>query len=324
MAAAVCRSVFDEFYSVYLYFLYRACEMELSWLMRIRIAGAMVVGGVLIGWLAWPMALPYEPDGAVTLFSGDLTGAELVITVVLGFIAGFLGYFAAYPYGLAIGPLAAPAGLAVWSLRSGPMMSLVRLNHTVQQREVLYNSLRWEGFYWLAVVIAGYFGVLLASKLVKSRSIEADSSNLKRGSFFPIVLSVVVSFIVAHMVISLLVQDVRMYDAQLGSVVGQPANVQIGFGVLAAFLAAAFICKLFLKMSYIVPGICTAIVTFFGITISTKPDVLNYMVDNWPVALYARSICGTLPIQLVSFGVIGAITGYWLAIKYDYWRKEQA
>jgi len=133
--------------------------MELSLLMRLRIAAAMATGIILIGVLGWSIAGHDEPFGAVSLSAGSITSGDLIYLVVLAFLSGFIGYFLSWPYGREIGILAAPSGLAVLALRTGSMAGLMQLNPSLAQREALFATLKWEPVFWLAIVAAGFVGV---------------------------------------------------------------------------------------------------------------------------------------------------------------------
>jgi hypothetical protein len=289
-------------------------------LLRLRIIAAMAVGIVVLGFFAWSAVKPEHPLGAITVYTGDINLASAITCMALAFVSGVVAYFACWPLGLYVGPLAAPAGLAVWSLHSGDMSSLIAVNNTLTARQDLYSTLKLEGFFWFAVVAAGYCGVLLASKLAKDKTqVEIDEKPAKGKLGGNNLLTVAVAcgavVLLTHFAIGILAQDVRMFDAELGSVTGQPEVAQIAFAVLLAFGLASFLVKRFLETSYVVSAFSTAIVTFVAITISSKPDVLSYMVTNWPVAFFPRAASAILPIQIVSFGVIGSVAGYWTAVE---------
>jgi len=289
--------------------------MELTWPMRLRIAAAVTVGVLLLGILAWPFA---EPFGAVKAMGSR--GA--VVLVALAFVSGFIGYFVSWPFGREIGILAAPAGLAIWAVRSGSMAGLIQLNPTAGQRQVLVSSLKWEPFFWLAVVAAGFIGVLLAQKLCPNKKLATqEKAKSGPGEYLNIIIALACSVFIAQFCIRILAQDVTLSDHTLGSVVAQPAVGQIVFAVLVSFGAAAFVVKKFLNVSYIWPAIASAFVTTFIASIYAKevPD----LVQNWPAAFFPNSVISILPIQMVAFGALGSVAGYWMAIRYEYWRKHE-
>jgi len=285
--------------------------MELSWPMKLRIAAAAAVGVLLIGILARPMAEPFGRVAAMGI-------RDAAVLVVLAFVAGFIGYFVAWPYGREIGILAVPAGLTVWAVRSGSMAGLIQLNPTLQQRLALAASLKWESFFWLFMVAAGFAGVLLAQKLSPNKK-KPDRQKHKSGPgmYFNIILALVCSIAVAQFCIRIVAQDVR-----LGSVVGQPAVGQAVFAVLVSFGAAAFVVKKFLNVSYIWPSIATAFI--IAVMASIYARDLPYLVENWPPAFFSNSVVSILPVQMVVFGTLGSVAGYWMAVRYDYWRKHEA
>jgi hypothetical protein len=285
--------------------------MELSWPMKLRIAAAATIGVLLIGILAWPFA---EPFSAVKAMGSR--GA--VVLVVLAFVAGFIGYFVSWPFGREIGILAVPFGLAIWAVRSGSMAGLIQLNPTVAQRQALVASLRLEPFFWLIIVAAGFAGVLLGRKVCSSKNIEQTQEKSKSGpgKYLNAILALVCSGFIAQFCIRIFAQDVR-----LGSVVAQPAVGQVVFAVLVSFGCAAFVAKKFLNVSYIWPSIASAFVTAFMATLYARE--VPYIVQNWPAAFFPNSVISVLPVQMVAFGTLGSIAGYWMAIRYEYWRKHE-
>jgi hypothetical protein len=284
--------------------------MELTWPMKLRIAAAAAIGVLLIGILAWPFA---EPFGAVRAMGSR--GA--VVLVALALVAGFIGYFVSWPFGRQIGILAVPSGLAIWAVRSGSMAGLIQLNPTAAQRQALVSSLRLEPFFWLIVVAAGFAGVLLAQKLGPNKNLVAqEESKSGPGKYLTAIIALVCSVAIAQFCIRIVAQDV-----QLGSVIGQPAVGQIVFAVLVSFGVAAFVAKKFLNVSYIWPSIASALVTAVLVSIYAKN--VPYMVQNWPAAFFPNSVLSVLPVQMVAFGTLGSVAGYWMAIRYEYWRKHE-
>ena len=286
--------------------------MELSLLMKLRIGAAMAVGVVLVGILAWQMAGPPEPAGAI---GGD--GA--IILILLAFVAGLGAYFISWPYGRQIGVLAAPSGLAVWAVRSGSMAALMQLNPTVTQRQEVLAALRCEPIFWLAVVAAGFAGVLLGEKVRPGMALKKThgKSNFKSGKYLNTVIALICSGLIAQFFIRILAQDIR-----LGSVVSQPAVGQIVFAVLVSFGLAAFLAKKFLDASHIWPTIAAACVTAVTATIYIKQ--MQYVVHIWPAAFFSNAVVSILPVQMVAFGALGSIAGYWMAVRYRYWRKHES
>lgn len=297
--------------------------MELSLLMRLRIAAAVATGVVLIGILAWPLAASPGPFGAVR--AGDISFGGAVILVILAFLAGLIAYFLSWPYGREIGILAAPSGLAIWAVRSGSMTALMQLNPTAAQRQELLTTLKWEPIFWLVIVAAGFAGVLLGQKIQSKLKPDEtqEKSNSQPVKYLNAVIALVGSCLIAQFCLKIFAQDVRIFDNRLVSVMAQPTAGQIVFAVLVSFGLAAFVVKRFLHVSYIWPTIASALVTAFAISVYVKQDVLQYLVQNWPAAFFSNTVISILPVQMVAFGTLGSIIGYWMAVRYDYWRKHE-
>lgn len=298
--------------------------MELSWLMRLRIAASVATGAILIGILA-PLGTPPEPFGAVSLTAGTISFGGTITLAALAVLAGFIAYFLSWPYGREIGILAAPSGLAIWAVRCGSMTSLVRINPTIAQRQALFATLKWEPLFWLAIVAAGFAGVLVGQKILCPKP-EPDKtqekSNSKSKIYLNAAIALVGSVLIAQFCISILAQDVRIFDNKLGSVLAQPAVGQIVFAVFVSFGIAAFVVKKFLNVSYICPTVASALVTAFAVSAYVKQDVLQHLVQHWPAVFFSHAVTSILPVQMVAFGSLGSIAGYWLAVRYNYWRKH--
>ena len=290
--------------------------MELSWAMKLRIAAAAAVGVVLIGILAWPVTMPSETSGAISVSSA-------VTLLALALLAGFIGFFVSWPYGREIGILAAPFGLAVWAIRAGTMGMLMQLNPAQAERLAVLQSLKWQPVLWLVVVGAGFAGPLLCQSIFsKAQPVEqkADSKPNPVKYFSPIIAVAAAAFIV-YLCISIFAQDVRLADDRLGLVVAQSASGQLGFAVLMSFGIAAFAVRKLLGVGYVWPIIASVFVTAFAI--SSYAMNVQYLAHQWPAVFFSHAAASVLPCQMVAFGTLGSIAGYWMAARYDYWRKYE-
>ena len=293
--------------------------MELSWLMKLRIAAVVAIGVVLIGILAWPLAAPSDPLGPVRLSNISLGSATTL--VLLAFLVGFIACFVSWPYGREIGILAVPCGLGIWAVRSGSMAQLIQLNPTLPQRQTLFTALKWEPFFWLLIVAAGFAGVLLGQKIwpkSEAAKIQTDS-NHKTNKYLNVIIALVGSGFIIQLCIKILAQDIMTsYNAH----VAQPAFGQIVFAILVSFGFTAFIVKKFLNISYIWPIIAGALVTTLTITTYAKQDVLQHFVGRYPATFFPNVVISILPVQMVAFGTLGSIAGYWLAVRYSNHQKN--
>lgn len=300
--------------------------MELSWLSKIRIAIAIAIGVVLVGLLPWNMVKP-SAGGVFAILSGSISPSDLMVCGLLSFAAGFLASAVCTPFGSQIGILAVPAGLAAWSFRSADISTLFQAAPAASSKLAVYSALRFEGFIWLALAFLGFFGALAADKLFRRKiPILHDKFDvgIKLHPFAAAGVAIVATVIVANFLLNILAADISYADRKLGTVTGQPANLQIAFGVLIAFMACGFSAKLFLGVNYVWPALASAPLTVYSISIYSKASVLEYLAGNWPSVFFARTAISVLPVQMVAFGCIGAVWGYWLAVSFRYWRQFES
>ncbi len=290
--------------------------MELSWTMKLRIAAAATVGVILIGILAWSLATPSQTTDAVSLGGG-------VTVVLLALLTGLIAYFVSWPHGREIGILAVPFGLTIWAVRSGTVAALLQLNPTDAERQSLFASLRWQSFFWLAVVAAGFVGPLLCHKILSRKK---DAPRQQNPKFNPIkhlsvIAATAAAAVIAQFCIKMFAQDIRLSDDTFGSVVAQPAIGQIGFAVLMSYGLAAFAVRKLLGVGYVWSIIATAIVTVYSISIYVNQS--QYLSQQWPAIFFVNAVSAVLPIQMVAFGTLGSIAGYWMTARFDHWRKYE-
>ena len=300
--------------------------MELTWVLKIRLAAAAVLGIVIIGFLAWPLAAPADPYGLVSLIAGQFTIPAFFVLAVLSVLCGVLGFFASWPYGKEIGIFAVPAGLAVWAIRTGPLASLIQSNPGLEQRLAIYARLKWESFFWLAMVLLGFAAVhvcQLLFKPMKKPLPHMTKNEPKLNDTLRVIIALVVSVVIGKACISVFVQDVTFFDRFFGTFVGSPVIGQVVFGIFVAFLVVGFIVQKFLCLGYIWPIIATAFITLYAVYISMSRDVLERLVESLPANFFSDAALAVLPIQIVAFGTIGAVTGYWAALRYQYWREHE-
>lgn len=296
--------------------------MELSWSIKLRIVTVMATGAVLIGILAWPLAAPVEPLTPVSLRTTTISLTDAFVLGALAVLVGLLAYFLSWPYGREVGILAVPSGLAVWALWSGTIAGLMR-GTAPDDRQELLATLKWEPLFWLAIVAAGFVGVMLGQR-IRSKN-KRTGTDHRRDSKLNYCLSaaiaVVASVLIAQLSIRVFAQNVTVFDPRLGSAVSQPTVRQIAFAVFVSFALAAFVVKVFVNADYIWPIVASAFVIAFVIMVYVKQDVLQHMLQAWPAAFFSNTVISVSPLQMVAFGTLGSITGFWLGIRYNYWRK---
>jgi hypothetical protein len=297
--------------------------MELTWINKLRIAAVTALGVIVIGILAWPLVVPVDPLLPVRGWDIGLPGT--VALLVLAFGVGFAGYFIAWPHGREIGILGVPFGLAVWAGRSGPMRALTQSLKEPMQREALLHSLRFEPVYWLLIVAAGFAGVLVAQRLRPSSgpvlSLAGIRNDLRPGTYLNIGIALVISTLVISFVTGVFAQDLC---TSYMTIAAQPEVGQIMFAILGAFAAAAFVVKKFLDMSYLWSAAASVFVLPFAYLLYGDPQTVLKFAETEPATFYPHAIFAILPLQFVALGALGAVIGFWLAVRYDYWRKHES
>ncbi|MCK4912982.1 MAG: hypothetical protein KAS69_00100 [Planctomycetes bacterium] len=299
--------------------------------MKLRIAAAIAIGAVVLGILGWPLA-NCPPLGVVSLATGQIGLISAIILLATAFLTGLAAYFICLPFGSEIGVIAVPAGLAVWSIRSANMDALIRQNSALAQRQEIFTTLSFEPLFWLAVVAAGFAGVFIGGKIQRKTNTEIENKKSSanpsallwtgKNIYLNAAIAVIVSAVIAQLCIGFLALDTKIIDSQIGVISTQPAVGQIAFAVLVAFGLAGFVVKKFLKSGYISPTIATAALTAVAISTHLKGDILQRLVEHYPPQFFSSAVLSILPVQMVSFGTLGAIIGYWLAVRYDWWQEN--
>lgn len=295
--------------------------MELTWINKLRIAAVAALGIVVIGILAWPLAAPADPLLPVRASTIGLPATMLLL--VLAFVIGFAGYFVAWPHGREIGILGVPFGLIIWAGRSGPMRILTQAGNEAAERTALVHSLRVEPLYWLLIVAAGFGGVLFAQRLRPAPKTPADDSSPKVRQGMNVhlngLLALVVAVVISQFFVGVFVQNLETSR----HVAAQPAVGQIIFGVAAAFAVAAFVVKRFFDLSYLLPAAASVFVVVFAQAVYYNAETIRRFAETYPACFFPHSLFAVMPVQLVALGTLGSVIGYWMAVRYDYWRKHE-
>ena len=177
-----------------------------------------------------------------------------------------------------------------------------------------------EKFKWELDLLIMLFGKILGKADIEKTGKKPES---KLNTFFTAGVALVGSVLIAQFLIGIIAQDIRVVDDELGYVVGQPSIWQILLGVVVAFGVSGFVVKQFLGASYIWPILASGVITAFSISTYAKKASLEHILGQWPAVFFSNTVVAILPVQVVAFGVIGAVIGYWLSIRYDYWRHHE-
>jgi len=295
--------------------------MELTWVNKVRIAAVAALGIAIIGVLAWPLVAPADPLLPVRVSTTSLSGTLLLL--VLAFGIGFAGYFIAWPHGREIGILGVPLGLTIWAGRSGPMRALTQMYEQTPERAALVHSLRIEPLYWLLVVAAGFAGVLLAQRLRPSPKLPATDDSSEKPRSDSIYTNGAIALVVAALVSLFFLGVFAQNPTMSRDVTAQPEVGQILFAVAAAFGVAAFVVKRFLDLSYLWPAVTSALVLALAQVTYYRAGTIQRFAETCPAPFFPHSIFAILPVQLVALGTLGSVIGYWMAVRYDWWKKHE-
>lgn len=297
--------------------------MELSWINKVRIGAVIALGVLVIGVFAWPLAAPDDPLSPVRPGNVGLIGTLGLFA--LSFAVGVVGFFIAWPHGREIGILAVPFGLATWAVRSGPMRSLTQANATVQARQEVVQSLQSEPIYWLLIVAAGFVGVLVAqgvsSRASSGTRIARIQSYFKPHAVVIGLLALLVAVLAACFFVGVVARDLPTSAKWPAA---QPPKGQIAFAGIMAFAATGFIVKKFFDLGYAWTTIAAAFVIPFATVAYYRSDTIQRFAETQPATFFPHAVFAVLPVQLVAFGAIGSVLGYWLALLYEDWRQHEA
>ena len=291
---------------------------NIQWLMRIRILAALGTGALFVGAVGFALLRPEDPLGAISLFTGEISGANVLGVLLLALLAGAAATVICYPLGNVLGPFATPAGFGVLALFTGGIKPLLLENASFEQRNALYGTFRMESLLWLGICAAGYAAVLATTKLIHKKAITLHPEAVpqkKNEQWVNALIAAVVTAAIVYFTIGVFVRDIRQIDEKLGFVLGTPGNGQIAFGVLVSVGLAAFVAKRFLQAHFI-PVIIGAVALYIGLlTRHAGSETLGHMVRTWPVDFFPHAVYAITPLQFVPFAVLGAMTGYWIAIR---------
>ena len=293
--------------------------MELSWISRIKITIVVALGVLVYAVAFWNWFEPADPYGAVVFSFGF---SKLAVLMAVGFGLGLVSYFIGWPFGRQIGVLAVPAGICAIGIRSGSVFNMVLHTSGEAGRVAIYRTLWWDGAIWVLLAAAGYLGVLAGEKIKRSEVVALDGGP-KKDSVINAIIAFVISVVIGGLLVSMFVRDVSYADERVKAVVGQAANLQVNLGVMFALGLTAFAIKYGLNASWVWSGLATAVIPAIAMNVKGQKTA-GYMTANWPAAFNSNSILCVLPVQMTGWGILGAVIGYWLAVRFKHWQQEQA
>jgi hypothetical protein len=170
------------------------------------------------------------------------------------------------------------------------------------------------------------FGVLVAGFLKKITFSDKPASlkwDFSTSKITNTGIGIILAVIITEIALRIFAQNISYSDAQVGSVLAQPANVQIAFAVLLSFGIAGFLIKLFLNVNYLWLLISAAALLFLGYTNYIRGDEITYISETWAAAFFPSAVNSIDPLAMMSFSALGSAGGYWLAVRYEIWKNKQ-
>jgi hypothetical protein len=287
------------------------------------VTAALLTGALGLGIGAWSLVAPVDPQGVVS--SLNVTPTAGLILVGLCMATGFVAYFAGWPYGRHIGLLAVPAGLAVWAIRSQDVFKLIQGAPTVPERLETYGALRWDSLFWLGLVGAGLAGVWIAKTLCPAPEytdpLRLSKTKTKAGAALDLALAPLLGLAASHILTCILARGNGVIGASLPT---QPACAQIAFAVMVAFGVAAFLTGRFLRGGLFWPIVVSAALPIVNGLAYARAALLEPIGSAYPATCFPVPLLAILPVQVVAFGALGTMAGYWMAVRLEHWHTHPA
>jgi len=295
--------------------------VELSWLTKLRIVAALALGAIGLGLGAWPLVAPADPLGVVS--ASSIQPKEMLVLIVLSGLTGFAAYFLAWPHGHQIGVLSVPAALALWGIRSGEVFRLMQRSPDVPQRLGVYALLRWDSLFWLVLVGAGLAGLWVASRLLPAPLYRdpLQVSRPKTKAALDWIVGLLLGLTIGHVVVTVLAQGTRLTGVALPA---QPAPAQIAFAAMVGFGAAGFVTGRLLRLGPFVGAAASAALPIVASCLYARTPMMETVERYYPATCFPSPVLAILPVQMVAFGALGATAGYWMAVRFEYWRTHLA
>jgi hypothetical protein len=318
--------------------------MELPLSVKIRLA--VIFGGavILFGLLGGRWGYPTNIAGVVTLLRSGHPILLFLWLLVLSTIATLFTLSVSGRWAYAMGPLAVPAGLCVWSIMSAGFDRILLENIDIAQRSRLFYQFSGETFLWIAPVAWGYFITIMVSRrknpavqtsqpqqTLRQAAPAVAADDIRRhligfkwqNDILAIVLTCVISFILMH----LLVRSGRvqfLFGGRDFLAATTPMIGQIVFAVMAAFMLATLAVKQLLNVGIWCFLCVPAIVAVISYLIAAQPSSLEPLSDMaWPFVL-AKTVNATiLPVQYIGLGCLAAVWGYWVSVNTTLTRQQR-
>lgn len=313
---------------------------------KIKALIVLAGGALLMGYAGWQWVRPEQSGEALSLLAGTVNWKAVFLPLAFAVVGSALGAAVGRPHGAAIGMLAVPAGLVVWSLYAGSINSYLMQN-TAADRTALFHRFIGESVLWtLAVLLGGISSVLVCRRLnnprrfdrpddpadpvpARNRAAPSAAADLVRSwlgtAWLNGVSAVALCCIIALLLMKILAQSVDERLSGPGSVLisTAPALNQAVFAVAASFFAGVLIVHQLLRVKigwFLTAPLWVAVISY---AIAAQKAVLAPLVAPSQFVPASMLFAMVLPVQLIGVGSAAVILGYWYSVQMHHHRSFQ-
>jgi hypothetical protein len=318
--------------------------MELPLLIKIRLA--VIFGGaiVLFGLLSSRWGCPDNVAGVVTLLRSGHPILLFFWLLVLSTIITLFALSVSGRWAYALGPLAVPAGLCVWSITTAGFDRLLLENIDIAQRSGVFYQFAGEIFLWLIPVAWGYFITIFVSRrkspalptpqprqTSRQTALPSAADDIRRhltgfkwqSDILAIVLTCAIALILMHLLVRA-GQVQFLFGGRDCVAATTPMIGQIVFGVVAAFMLATLAVKQLLNAGiwcFLCAPAIVAVISYLAAAQSSSLEPLSGMA--WPFVLAKTLNATILPVQYIGLGCLAVIWGYWASVNTTLARQQR-
>jgi hypothetical protein len=335
--------------------------MELSWFTKTKITLAALVGVLIIGFMGYPLAAAPDYQYIITLPTLPNSLILMGLAIICGFIAYFVSWpygrevgLVAVPAGLSIWAIRS-GSLFDYTQFNPALAQRIDIYSTLRWQSVFWLIIVLFGFLGVLIaqrikrpkeifpqVVTKYYfshtfsqflfalNIPVISKILglfgyeKIANVPTENKSSFKNYIANIALAFVASVLIAFVGLRIFAQSMTAFSSKSEAVFAQASSGQILFGTMVSFGLAAFLVKQFLNASFIWPVLASILVIPLLNVMSLKRGVLEYFAGNWPAAFFPHPAAYILPIQMIAFGTLGSIIGFWLVVRFRVWRELES
>jgi hypothetical protein len=286
---------------------------ELTIETKLKLSALCVFSPVIFGVLLWPAISPESPYEIISIANGSFGFAGFAIFAAAAFLCGALVAVLPGDFGLDASRTAVPLGISVAAVRGGFVTDATARLSDISQISGTYNIFAIESFLWAVIAAAGFAGSFAARKITDQDTGLNDFTPLVKN-WQRSITAVAAVTAVSMVVISILAVSPGLRDRELHGLMIQPGNGQTAFAVLATFTLCGWAGMRYFNINYL-PACISAVILPVAIRLFAfkQEDILN-LTQRYPLTFLTNPNLAITPVIIISFGMIGAVCGYWLAV----------